>query len=298
MEQPRRICDYENSSYRNDFWHDQGREYEDLVERIALRRLLPVSGRRLLDIGAGFGRLSEFYEGYDQVVLLDYSRSLLREAQSRLGRDGRIRYVAADLYAMPFAQSAFDATIMVRVIHHVEDVPALLDQVAHVLCQGGTYVLEFASKRHLKSILRYLSRRQQWNPFDQNPYEFVEMNFNFHPTWMRTRLLDAGFHVKRQLTVSHFRLAPLKSLIPAPFLAAIDGVFQPTGDWCQLTPSVFVLCTTGDPNQPPYNHQLFNCPTCSATPLHESGEAIACTNCGRRWPIDDGIYDFKTRLAA
>jgi SAM-dependent methyltransferase len=298
MQESRRICDYENSSYRDNFWQDQGREYEDLVERTALRRLLPVSGRRLLDIGAGFGRLSEFYAGYDEVVLLDYSRSLLREAQNRLGRDGRIRYVAADFYAMPFAESAFDTTIMVRVIHHVEDVPALLDQVARVLCPSGSYVLEFASKRHLKSILRYLSRRQEWNPFDQAPYEFVEMNFNFHPSWMRARLLGAGFHVKRQLTVSHFRLAPLKRLVPARILAAFDGVFQPTGDWWQLTPSVFVLCTAGYSNGAPFSHLLFACPGCSATQLDESHEAIACTNCGRRWPIDDGIYDFKTPLAA
>lgn len=298
MQESRRICDYENSSYRNDFWQDQGREYEDLAERLALRRLLPVSGRRLLDIGAGFGRLSEFYTGYDEVVLLDYSRSLLREAQSRLGRDDRIRYVAADLYAMPFAQSAFDATIMVRVMHHVEDVPSLLGQVAHVLCHGGTYVLEFASKCHLKSILRYLSRQQQWNPFDQSPYEFVEMNFNFHPSWMRTRLLNAGFHVKRQLTVSHFRLASLKRLIPAPALAALDGLFQPTGDWWQLTPSVFVLCTAGESNPTPFSHQLFGCPVCSATRLDDSPDAIVCRNCGRRWPIDDGIYDFKSPLTA
>ena len=58
-------------------------EYEDLAERIALRRLLPPKGRRLMDIGAGFGRLSEFYSGYEQVVMLDYSRSLLRQAQQR-----------------------------------------------------------------------------------------------------------------------------------------------------------------------------------------------------------------------
>ena len=81
MDQQHRICDYEESTYRTDFWEGQGREYEDLVERIALRNLLPATGHRLLDIGPGFGRLSEFYEGYDQVVLLDYSRTLLRQAQ-------------------------------------------------------------------------------------------------------------------------------------------------------------------------------------------------------------------------
>jgi SAM-dependent methyltransferase len=249
-----------------------------------------------LDIGAGFGRLSEFYSGYDQVVLLDYSRSLLREAQARLGCHDAIKYVASSFYAMPFTRGAFDTSMMVRVMHHVEDVPTLLGQVARVLDGSGTYVLEFASKRHLKSILRYASRRQQWSPYDRTPYEFVEMNFNFHPSWMRDRLHGAGFHVKRQMTVSHFRLAPLKRLIPTRILAALDGLCQPTGNWWQLTPSVFALCTVDKPQSGPASPGLFRCPDCGSTLLDESDEAITCTRCGHRWPIDDGIYDFKSPL--
>ena len=52
------VCDYEGSDYRTRFWENQGREYEDGAERVALRRLMPPSGENLIDIGAGFGRLS------------------------------------------------------------------------------------------------------------------------------------------------------------------------------------------------------------------------------------------------
>ena len=52
-----RICDYEGSNYRTEFWEGRGRDYEDRVERIAVRRLLRGGGRRLLEVGAGFGRL-------------------------------------------------------------------------------------------------------------------------------------------------------------------------------------------------------------------------------------------------
>ena len=75
------ICDYEGSNYRTEFWEERGRDYEDRVERIALRRLLPRRGYRLLEIGAGFGRLTNEYDGFDQVVLLDYSLSQLQYAQ-------------------------------------------------------------------------------------------------------------------------------------------------------------------------------------------------------------------------
>ena len=69
-------------------------------------------------------------------------------------------YVASSFYGMPFVDSAIDVAMMVRVIHHVEDVHALLGEVARILAGGGTFVLEFASKRHLKAILRYTLRRQ------------------------------------------------------------------------------------------------------------------------------------------
>ncbi len=298
MERRPRICDYEGSDYRADFWEGKGREYEDLAERIALRHLLPATGQRLLDIGAGFGRLAEFYGGYQQVVLLDYSQSSLRQAQARLGRDGSLVYVAANFYAMPFAGDTFDVALMVRAIHHVEDVPALLGEVARVLVGAGTFVLEFASKCHLKAILRYALRRQRWSPFDPTPYEFAEMNFDFHPAWMRQRLNEAMFHVKRTRTVSHFRLPLLKRLIPAHLLAGLDGLCQPSGAWWQLTPSVFVRCAAGKPagEVPAILH--FRCPVCSSEKLQESGGAMACAGCGRRWPVEDGIYNFKTPLPA
>jgi SAM-dependent methyltransferase len=293
MDCEHRICDYEESTYRTDFWEGRGREYEDLAERIALRRLLPPTGRRLIDIGAGFGRLSEFYADYDQVVLIDYSRSLLRQAQARLGRDGRFVYVAANFYTMPFADAAFDVAMMVRVIHHVEDVPALLGEVARVLSGDGAFVLEFANKCHLKAILRYALRRQQWSPFNPAPYEFVDMNFDFHPTWMKRRLADAMFHVKHTLTVSHFRLPLLKRLVPAPTLATLDGLCQPTGRWWQLTPSIFVHCIPDGRNPGVQSSLRFRCPACSSPELHESPAGLICKSCDRLWPIEDGIYVFK-----
>jgi ubiquinone/menaquinone biosynthesis C-methylase UbiE/uncharacterized protein YbaR (Trm112 family) len=293
MDETPRICDYEDSSYRTDFWVGQGREYEDRAERIALRRLLPARGRRLIDVGAGFGRLSEFYGRYDQVVLLDYSRSLLAQARERLGDEGRVVYVAASFYAMPFAPGTFDRAMMVRVMHHVEDVPALLDQLAGVLVGGGTFVLEHASKRHLKAILRYALGRQDWNPFRPEPYEFAEMNFDFHPDWMRDRLAEAMFHVKRTLTVSHFRLPLLKRLIPARLLAAADAALQPTGAWWQLTPSIFFQAEAGGASTEVTGALRFRCVVCGHSPLEATRDGLTCPACARHWPVEDGIYNFK-----
>ena len=294
------VCDYEGSDYRTRFWGDQKRSYEDLAERIAIRRLLPRTGGRLLEIGTGFGRLVDLYQGYEQILLLDYSASMLREAQERLGRAAKYTYVAADLYHMPFVDGLVDTACMVRVMHHVADVSRALGQIHRVIRPGGAYLLEFASKLHLKSILRYALRRQSWNPFGEAPIEFVELNFDFHPRWMRARLSSSGFVVERVRTVSRFRIPLLKRFIPVRLLAGLDGALQWVGGLWQLTPSVFVLARRqGEPTGSilPTGllpaEQLFRCPACAAQQWATSPAALACRSCGARWPIEDGIYNFK-----
>jgi len=234
------FCDYEGSDYRTAFWEGQQREYEDIAERIALRRLLPSSGQRVVDIGGGFGRLLDLYTGYREVVLMDYSTTQLKDAQQRQGQN-RITYVAANLYEAPFASDAFDTAVMVRVLHHLSDVPKALQAIHSLLRPGGAFVLEYANKRHIKAMIRYLLGRQKQSPFDSQPWEFVKLNFNYHPAYIRQHLEAAGFSIERQLSVSHFRLAPLKRLVPARFLATLDGWLQQPTARLALTPSMFVL---------------------------------------------------------
>ena len=44
MSNPIPVCDYEGSDYRARFWQNQGRDYEDGAERVALRRPRPGQG--------------------------------------------------------------------------------------------------------------------------------------------------------------------------------------------------------------------------------------------------------------
>jgi SAM-dependent methyltransferase len=292
-----KIRDYEGSSYRTDFWEGQGREYEDLAERIALRKLLPPAGARLLDIGAGFGRLVDLYDGYQQVVLLDYSKSMLRQAQDRLGRGRKYIYVAADLYGMPFVDFLFDTAVTVRVLHHVQNIPAAFQEIQRVLRSGGVYVLEYANKRHLKAILRHLLGRQRWSPFAPEPYEFVELNYDFHPAWMKARLREAGFAIGRELAVSSFRLPLLKRLIPPRSLATLDGLLQGSTASLKLAPSIFVRARAEKEDAQDEGRGFFRCPSCHGTDLSETEKALTCQSCGRKWAIDDGIYNFKEHIA-
>jgi len=289
---PIAVCDYEGSHYRTDFW--TGREFEDQAERIALRHLLPPGGHRLVEIGAGFGRLADLYAPFDQVILLDYSRSLLREAQERLGDDPRITYVAANVYEMPLSSEAVDTAVMVRVAHHLADLPRALREIRRVLSGGGVLVMEYANKRHLKAIFRYVMGRQPWSPFDHEPYEFATLNFDFHPAWMEARLREVGFHIERQRAVSHFRVGWLKRRIAGSTLARVDGWLQRPGARLKLAPSIFVRARCPGPLPSAWPQAFFRCPHCGAEPLPPDEAGVTCPSCDRIWPLRDGIYDFKT----
>lgn len=289
-----RICDYEGSNYRTEFWEGKGRDYEDQVERIALRRLLPPSGRRLLEIGAGFGRLTDEYHGYDQVVLVDYSFSQLRYAQELHGTSDRFIYVAADAYSLPFRAGVFDGATVIRVIHHMSDVGAVLKQVRRVMVTDGVFILEFANKRNIKAMVRFARGTQKWNPHDLEPVEFVELNFDFHPDYMRMKLQAAGFSLKRSIPVSFLRVGALKRLVPGGILAGMDGVLQMTG--LHYSPSIFTrnVAVGTSPNNLSAP-SIFICPECGGE-LRTGDDTLSCQDCHRRWAVRDGIYDFKAPL--
>jgi SAM-dependent methyltransferase len=287
--------DYEGSDYQERFWEQADREYEDRVERIALRALLPPAGRRIVELGAAFGRLADLYDGYQQIILLDYSRSLLRQAQARLGLGGRFVYVAANLYKLPLVDAAVDTAVMVRVMHHLADVPVALAQIRRTVAPGGRFVAEYASKRHLKSIARYALRRQAWSPFDHAPYEFVPLNYDFHPAWMTRQLEQAGFAIDKERAVSQFRLPVLKKLAPATLLASADAALQAPGARLKLSPSVFVRCSVSGSPPAELPASLFQCPECVGL-LASGPDSLDCTACGRRWPVRDQLYDFKEPL--
>jgi SAM-dependent methyltransferase len=291
------VCNYEGSDYQTSFWDRGGREYEDRTEAIALKRLLPKSGRLLLELGAGAGRNTPRYTGFDRIVLLDYSRTQLEQAQGRLGNSDKYIYVAADVYRLPFVDGLFDAATMIRTLHHMADAPKALGQVKHVLAFGGIFILEFANKQNLKAILRYLLGKQNWNPFSMEPVEFAKLNFDFHPKAVRIWLEGLGFKIEKTLTLSYFRIGWLKRMIPTGLLVFFDSLFQWTGALWQFTPSVFVRAKVVGWDAIPLHTKnilsYFKCPDCGHSPLEDQHNYLTCSNCKKKWGVKDGVYDFR-----
>ncbi len=286
------VCNYEGSDYQRTFWEEGGRNYEDAVEAVALGRLLPSSGRLMLELGAGAGRNTPRYTGYQKIVLLDYSRSQLELARQRLGDSDRYIYVAANVYHLPFVDGLFDGATMIRTLHHMAEPRQALEGIRKVLQKDAAFILEYANKRNLKSILRFSLGRQSWNPFSPEPIEFAALNYDFHPATVRAWLKASRFAVRRQLTVSHYRMGFFKKLFPLRLLVWMDSQAQLSGDLWQLSPSVFTLCHAMGETPNASEGAFFRCPHCGGL-LKDTPPLIACPSCGKTYPVEGGIYDFR-----
>ncbi len=295
------VIDYEGSHYKADFWLGQGRDYEDAVERLVLAELLPKQGGRIAEIGAGFGRLADLYVGYEQIILFDYSRTLLQDAVKTWGGDPRFVFVAGNIYQLPLATGVLDSLAMIRVMHHLADVPMALQQLARVLHSHSVAILEYANKRNLKAILRWLTMQQAWSPFQLEPVEFVELNFDFHPQWMEQQFAQSELTIKARRAVSHFRLPFLKERVSAHRLAGIDQKLFGMGDYLSLAPSVFVQSELAVPRERFEGSTggdsiaaLFCCPSCRAEAFQLSDvERLVCQSCQASYVKRNGIWDFK-----
>jgi ubiquinone/menaquinone biosynthesis C-methylase UbiE len=84
------------------------------VELVTLDRLLPLTGRRLLEIGCGDGRLTAaLATRAASVVAIDPDRQAVARARRVLPRHlrGRVRFDAGHAERLPYADGAFDAAI-------------------------------------------------------------------------------------------------------------------------------------------------------------------------------------------
>jgi len=287
------VCDYEGSDYQEKFWGAGGRAYEDVAEALALKKLLPKSGKHLLELGAGAGRNTLRYAGFERVTLLDYSTTQLAQAIEKLGVGPGYRYIAADIYRLPFAPATFDAATMIRTLHHFAQPQLALEQVHGCLAGGACFILEFANKRNLKSVLRYAAGKQKWNPFSREAVEFIKLNFDLHPAAVKALLRESGFEIEKQICVSYLRAGFFKKLFPLKVLTGLESLLQAAASWTAYSPSIFLRTKTNGEATQPNTKDIFRCPACGHFPLEDTPPELTCDDCGRTYPVRGGIYDLR-----
>jgi SAM-dependent methyltransferase len=128
-----------------------------------LARLAIAPGERVLDAGAGSGRLwretaQPLPEGV-RLVLADLSAEMLREARARLAAPPfAAGLVTARIERMPFAEASFDVAVASHVLYHVPDRAAALRELRRVLRFGGRLFVATNESSHLEELRRLVDR--------------------------------------------------------------------------------------------------------------------------------------------
>ena len=236
------VADYNGYDYKKIFWEDADRKYEDMADRLAIRRLLPLEINKFVDIAGGYGRLAdEYLPRAKESTLFDYSKTELKQAKDLYG--DKIKTKAGDIYSLPFPDNSFDALMMVRATHHFKDMQKVSDELYRILAPGGVAVIEVANKRTLPKMWRYWTKKSEINPFNLEPAHLKELNtdgfYNYHPKYIESIFKESGFKIDTVLSVSNFRSAKLKKLFGTKNLVRMEKAAQKLLAPVRFAPSIY-----------------------------------------------------------
>ncbi len=120
----------------------QVRGLDGAPEWPAIRAMLPaLSGKRVVDLGCGFGWASRWMreQGAASVLGLDLSENMIGRARADT-RDPAVEYRVADLEVLDLPKAAFDLAYSALTFHYVGDFDRLVRVLHQALVPGGHLV--------------------------------------------------------------------------------------------------------------------------------------------------------------
>jgi ubiquinone/menaquinone biosynthesis C-methylase UbiE len=218
-------------------------EYDRLVTREdyrgnilqGLAAIRPLSGLKVVELGAGTGRLTRLISPHVQSVLaLDRSEHMLRFGQERAGRPGWLA-VAADNRRLPLVDGQADLVVAGWSLGHLvgwhektwrDEIALALSEMKRMLRPGGTAVIletlgtgQEAPRPPTEGLAAY--------------YAFLEDEHDFSSTWLRTDYRFNSLEEAEQL-VRFFFGPELASRIVQEELLILP---ECTGIWWRTLPS-------------------------------------------------------------
>ncbi|MGH6871928.1 MAG: ArsR/SmtB family transcription factor [Rhizomicrobium sp.] len=133
------------------------------VEAGILRLLAGAPIEALLDAGTGTGRMLEVLAPHiRRGVGIDVSPEMLAIARDRLARVGanHCQVRLADVFRLPFAETAFDAVLFHQVLHYLDDPGAAVAEAARALKPGGRMVIADFAPHALEFLRDELAHRR------------------------------------------------------------------------------------------------------------------------------------------
>ncbi len=209
-----------------DEWHErvfgEGTRHEDEQSpwyRLVLEHLIPVAGKRVLEIACGRGGFARMLALRGALVCgADFSERALQIAQARRnGADGiYLNYTQADAEKLPYCDKSFDVVISCETIEHLPHPTEALREMARVCRTDG--LLYLTTPNYFNAMgLYYVYARirgRHGTPGADQPYDRV-----FLFPQIRRMLRRAGWRIVRaDGTVHQFPIRPGHNPIAVPAL--------------------------------------------------------------------------------
>ncbi len=190
----------------------------------AIRKMLPpLRGKRVADMGCGFGWASRWMreQGAASVLGVDLSRNMIARAEADT-TDAAIRYRVADLETLELPQAAFDLVYSALTFHYIKDFSRLVRMIHSGLVEGGDLVFTIEHPTFMAAAHpHWIADEDGRKTWPVNGYSvegerrtdwFVKGVLKYHRTMATTlnTLIGAGFALHR---VDEF--APTRAQIEA-----------------------------------------------------------------------------------
>lgn len=236
------------------YW--KNRDYEHESENIVITEfldLLKLKHIKIIDIGCGYGRVTETYKDkVNKITLTDPSQSLLDIAKTNNKHSRKIKYKKSTIQNLSknFKKNSHDLAICVRVFHHVENIDKALKNINYVLDKNGYLILEFANKLHGKAIFKNFLKGNFTFPLDIFPIDRRSKKnikkqsilfLNHHPDVVAKSLEEQGFKILEKRSVSNFRYKLIKKTLPMNILLFLEKHTQKLFSKFDFGPSIFIL---------------------------------------------------------
>lgn len=232
-----------------------GRDYEHLSEISVIKDLLTrvKKIKTILEIGSGFGRLVPFYSyRAKKIILSDPSTKLLGMSKEVNRNKKKFKFIRSTLENLPkkIRPNSIDLIILVRVIHHLENVEDAFKLIRRFLKPNGYFLLEFANKANSKATIKNILKGNFVFPLDIFTTDLRSLKsiknkslpfFNYHPHLIKKLLNNYKFEIIDIRSASNTRSQILKKLFSVDFLLYIEKLFQRLFSLIYFGPSIFVL---------------------------------------------------------
>lgn len=186
----------ESVAGRMELHYSPGRTWEATAR--ALIGLLALGD--VADLACGDGVLSELLATQARsVVGVDISATLVAAARKRLGHVPNVRFIDADMHALPLPSASFDHVFLMHALAYTREPRAVLTEATRLLRPGGRLVIAaLAEHRHEETMRAY-----------------DHVNLGITPAALKKLLAGCGLSVESCRTTSREARAPYFEVVTA-----------------------------------------------------------------------------------